>query len=57
MNRHIVITVSPELFNTFLSLTAEPPINYPRHEREVAAKIIDTADGVIAADDGKRMRE
>jgi hypothetical protein len=57
MNSHIVITVSPELFNTFLSLIAEPPINYPRHEREVAAKIIDAADGVIAADNGKRLPE
>ena len=57
MNRHIVITVSPELFNTFLSLTAEPPINYPRHERQVAAKIFDAADGVIAANNGKRLTE
>jgi hypothetical protein len=57
MNRHIIITVSPELFNTFLGLTSEPPIKYPRHEREVATKIIDAADRVITTDDGKRMRE
>lgn len=57
MNRHIIITVNPELFNTYLGLTAEPPINYPRHEREVSAKIIDVADGVIAADVGKRLPE
>lgn len=57
MNHHIIITVSPELFNTYLSLVSEPPINYPRHEREVAAKIVDAADGVIAADDGKHVRE
>jgi len=57
MIRHIIITVSPEMFNTYISLTAEPPINYPRHEREVAAKIIGIADGVTAADNSKRVRE
>ena len=57
MNRHIVIKVSPELFNMHLSLIAEPPINYPRHEREVVVKIIDAADCVIATDNGKRLAE
>lgn len=57
MNHHIIITVSPELFNTYLSLVSEPPINYPRHEREVAAKIIDATDDVLAADNGKCLPE
>lgn len=57
MNRNIVITASPELFDTYLSLTAEPPISYPRHEREVVIKTVGTADADIAGDTGKRLAE
>lgn len=44
MESHIVLFIDPELYEGFVDLVTERTMPHPRHEREVAKRIIKAID-------------